>query len=180
MGCSGGSREELCQIDTIPPMRYAAGYIGRITKKQGAPLRTHPEKSTYDRDMYNRAFPVGNALFLFAGSVMSLFRLPCSKLPLAFLAVPAGKDGRVECPCQTVNDFIGIRGSVCGLFLFVQTHAPLDIGKQHTMCLLLCCLVFNICECGFQRSKIVLMLVNDLQNHITLCIIGHLLQLVVE
>ena len=111
---------------------------------------------------------------------LSLFRLPCGKLPLAFLAVPTGKDGRVECPCQTVNDFIGIRESVCGLFLFVQTHAPLDIGKQYTMCLLLCCLVFNICECGFQRSKIVLMLVNNLQNHITLCIIGHLLQLVVE
>ena len=111
---------------------------------------------------------------------MSLLRLPCSKFPLAFLAVPAGKDGRVECPCQTVDDFIGVRGSVCGLFLFVQTHAPLDIRKQHTMCLMLCCLVFNICECGFQRSKVVLMLVNDLQNHITLCIIGHLLQLVVE
>ena len=123
--------------------------------------------------MYNRAFPVGNALFFFTSGVMSLFRLPCSNLPLAFLAVPAGKDGRVECPCQTVDDFIGIRGSVCGLFLFVQTHAPLDIGKQHTMCLLLCCLVFNICECGFQRGKVVLMLVNDLQNHITLRIIGH-------
>ena len=127
MGCSGGSREELCQFDTIPPMRYAAGYIGRITKKQGAPLRTHPEKSTYDSNMYNRAFPVGNALFFFAGSVMSLFRLPRGKLPLAFLAVPAGKDGRVECPRQTVNDFIGVGGSVCGLFLFVQTHAPLIV-----------------------------------------------------
>ena len=136
-------------------------------------------KSTYDSDMYNRAFPVGNALFFFAGE-MSLFRLPRGKFSLPFFAVPAGKDGRVECPRQTVDDFIGIRGSVCGLFLFVQTHAPLDIGKQHTMCLLLCCLIFNICECGFQRSKIVLMLVNDLQNHITLCIIGHLLQLVVE
>ena len=42
--------------------------------------------------MYNRAFPVGNALFLFSGSVMSLFRLPRSKFSLAFLAVPAGKD----------------------------------------------------------------------------------------
>ena len=123
--------------------------------------------------MYNRAFPVGNALFFFTGGVMSLFRLPHSKFSLAILAVPAGKDGRVECPRQTVDDFIGIRGSVCGLFLFVQTHAPLDIGKQHTMCLLLCCLVFNICECGFQRGKVVLMLVNDLQNHITLHIIGH-------
>ena len=77
--------------------------------------------------MYNRAFPVGNALFLFAGGMMSLLRLPCSKLPLSFLAVPAGKDGWVECPCQTVDDFIGIRGSVCGLFLFVQTHAPLIV-----------------------------------------------------
>ena len=111
---------------------------------------------------------------------MSLFRLPRGKLPLTFLTVPAGKDGRVECPCQTFDGFIGIRGSVCGLFLFVQTHAPLDICEQHTMCLMLYCLIFNICECGFQRSKIVLMLVNDLQNHITLCIIGHLLQLVVE
>ena len=123
--------------------------------------------------MYNRAFPVGNALFFFTGGVMSLLCLPRGKLPLAFLAVPAGKDGRVERPCQTFDDFIGVGGSVCGLFLFVQTHAPLDIGKQHTMCLLLCCLVFNICECGFQRGKVVLMLVNDLQNHITLHIIGH-------
>ena len=77
--------------------------------------------------MYNRAFPVGNALFLFVGGMMSLFRLPRGKLPLAFLAVPAGKDGRVERPCQTVDDFIGIGGSVCGLFLFVQTHAPLTV-----------------------------------------------------
>ena len=77
--------------------------------------------------MYNRAFPVGNALFLFAGGMMSLFRLPRSKFSLAFLAVPASKNRRIECPCQTVDDFIGIRGSVCGLFLFVQTHAPLVV-----------------------------------------------------
>ena len=70
---------------------------------------------------------IGNALFFFAGGVMSLLCLPCGKLSLAFLAVPAGKDGWVECPCQTVNDFIGIRGSVGGLFLFVQTHAPLTV-----------------------------------------------------
>ena len=80
--------------------------------------------------MYNREFPGGNFLFFFSCK-MSLFRLPCSKFSLPFFAVPAGKDGRVECPCQTVDDFIGIGGSVCGLFLFVQTHAPLDIGKQH-------------------------------------------------
>jgi hypothetical protein len=58
---------------------------------------------------------------------MSLFCLPRGKLPLTFLAVPAGKDGWVECPCQTFNGFIGIRGNVCGLFLFVQTHAPLIV-----------------------------------------------------
>ena len=34
------------------------------------------QKATCDSDMYNRAFPVGNALFFFVGSVMSLFRLP--------------------------------------------------------------------------------------------------------
>ena len=47
-----------------------------MKQKQGAPLRTHPEKSTYDRDMYNRAFPVGNALLFFAGGMISLLRLP--------------------------------------------------------------------------------------------------------
>ena len=85
--------------------------------------RTLP-KATDNSDMYSRESPNGNFLF-FVGCMMSLFRLPCGKLPLTFLAVPAGKDGRIECPRQTVNDFIGVRGSVCGLFLFVQTHAPL-------------------------------------------------------
>ena len=82
--------------------------------------------------MYNREFPSGNFLFFFAGDV-SLLCLPRGKLALAFLAVPAGKDGRVERPCQTFDGFIGIRGSVCGLFLFVQTHAPLTIRKQFSM-----------------------------------------------
>jgi len=63
---------------------------------------------------------------------MSLFRLPRGKLPLTFLTVPAGKDGRVECPCQTFDGFIGIGGSVCGLFLFVQTHAPLIVPPQQS------------------------------------------------
>ena len=70
--------------------------------------------------------PAGTSCF-FVVCMMSLLRLPCSKFSLPFLAVPAGKDGRVECPRQTVNDFIGIRGSICGLFLFVQTHAPLIV-----------------------------------------------------
>ena len=73
----------------------------------------------------------GNFLFFFARD-MSLFRLPRGKLPLTFLTVPAGKDGRVECPCQTFDGFIGIGGSVCGLFLFVQTHAPLIVPPQQS------------------------------------------------
>ena len=89
------------------------------------PGRTLP-KATDNSDMYSREFPNGNFL-LFSSCKMSLFCLPHSKLPLTFLAVPAGKNGRIECPCQTVNDFIGVRGSICGLFLFVQTHAPLIV-----------------------------------------------------
>ena len=82
------------------PQEYAVKIIGCEAKqKQGAPCGRTLPKATYDSDMYNRAFPGGNALFLFAGGMMSLFRLPRGKLPLAFLAVPAGKDGRVECPC---------------------------------------------------------------------------------
>ena len=46
-----------------------------MKQKQGAPTRTHPEKSTYDRDMYNREFPSGNFLF-FVVCMMSLLRLP--------------------------------------------------------------------------------------------------------
>ena len=91
----------------------------------------HFAKSGSCRVIFRKLFygypAVGNALFLFTGGVMSLLRLPRSKLPLTFLAVPAGEDRRVECPCQTVNDFIGVGGSVCGLFLFVQMHAPLIV-----------------------------------------------------
>ena len=42
-----------------------------MKQKQGAPLnRTHPEKSTDNSDMYSRAFPVGNALFLLFALVL--------------------------------------------------------------------------------------------------------------
>ena len=37
----------------------------------------------------------------------------------------------LDAACQTVDDFIGIRGSICGLFLFVQTHNP-DISWSRT------------------------------------------------
>ena len=83
-------------------------------------------QKTQTSDMYNREFPSGSFLFFFSCK-MSLLRLPCGKFSLAFLTVPAGKDGRVECPRQTVDNFIGVRGSICGLFLFVQTHAPLIV-----------------------------------------------------
>ena len=121
----GGSFSTVLTLRLFSSTSIACGFL--YEQKQGAPCGRTLPKSTYDNDMYNRAFPVGNALSLFAGGVMSLFRLPRGKLPLPFFAVPAGKDGRVECPRQTVDDFIGIRGSVCGLFLFVQTHAPLTV-----------------------------------------------------
>ena len=44
--------------------------------------------------MYNREFSDGSFLFFFSWKIR-LLRLPCGKLSLSFLAVPAGKDGRV-------------------------------------------------------------------------------------
>ena len=44
--------------------------------------------------MYNREFSDGSFLFFFSWK-MRLFRLPRGKFSLDFLAVPAGKDGRV-------------------------------------------------------------------------------------
>ena len=78
--------------------------------------------------MYNRAFPIGNALFLIAGGMMSLFRLPRGKLPLPLLAVPAGKDRRVECPCQTVLDVTMAQGSGIhsGCFYIFWMTAPIQ------------------------------------------------------
>ena len=62
--------------------------IGRSLKVFQEKNRARPpgrtlQKSTHDSDMYNRAFPIGNALFLIAGGMMSLFRLPRGKLPFA-------------------------------------------------------------------------------------------------
>ena len=94
------------------------------------PGRTLP-KTTDKNDMYNREFPSGNFLFFF-GCNMSLFRLPRSELALTFLTVPAGKDCRVECPCQTFDGFIGIRGKICGFFLLVQTHTPLIVPLRRS------------------------------------------------
>ncbi len=75
--------------------------------------------------MYNREFPSGNFLF-FVVCMMSLFCLPRGKLPLAFLAVPAGKDGRVERPCQTVDDIIGVRGKCLWTFSFCSNARSFD------------------------------------------------------
>ena len=56
---------------------------------------------------------------------MSLLCLPCGKLPLAFLTVPAGKDGRVECPCQTFDGFIGM-GKCLWTFSFCSNARSFD------------------------------------------------------
>ena len=50
--------------------------FSKKNKKRVCPAGHTLQKSTHDSDMYNRAFPIGNALFLFAGGMMSLFRLP--------------------------------------------------------------------------------------------------------
>lgn len=50
--------------------------LSKKNKKQGAPHGRTLPKSTHDSDMYNRAFPIRNALFLIAGGMMSLFCLP--------------------------------------------------------------------------------------------------------
>ena len=52
-------------------------YPTMMKQKQGAPGigRTLPN-TTDNSSMYNRAFPVGNALLLFSGGMMSLLRLP--------------------------------------------------------------------------------------------------------
>ena len=66
-----------------------------MKQKQGAPCgRTLKNPRTITICTTER-FPIGNALFLFAGGMMRLFRLPRGKFSLDFLAVPAGKDGRV-------------------------------------------------------------------------------------
>ena len=100
VGCYGNNSANLCDGKN------------RHKNRVRPPGRTLP-KATDDSDMYNREFPSGGNFLFFFSCKMSLFRLPRGKLPLPLLAVPAGKDGRVERPCQTVDGFIGIRGSVC-------------------------------------------------------------------
>ena len=73
-------------------------------KKQGAPLnRMHPAKSYRQQRYVQQGVPRRERSVFLCWGMMSLFRLPSGKLSLPFLAVPAGKDGRVECPCQTVD-----------------------------------------------------------------------------
>jgi len=56
------------------------------------------QKSTHDSDMYNRAFPIGNALFFFAGGMMSLLRLPRGKLAFA------QRSGAMKAPVGLLSD----------------------------------------------------------------------------
>ncbi len=58
------------------------------------PSRRTPPKTTDNNDMHNREFSDGSFLFFFSWK-MRLLRLPRGKFSLDFLAVPAGKDGRV-------------------------------------------------------------------------------------
>ena len=63
VGCYGNGSANLCD--------------GKNSHKNRVRPAEHTlQKSTHDSDMYNRAFPIGNALFFFAGGVMSLRCLP--------------------------------------------------------------------------------------------------------
>jgi len=95
VGCYGNGSANLCDGKNSNKNRVRPG-IGRTLPSQFtiwfvdnnrelhiantllriALLEKLAIKSAYDSDMYNRAFPVGNALFFFAGGVMSLFCLP--------------------------------------------------------------------------------------------------------
>ena len=68
--------------------------------------------------MYNRAFPVGNALFFFTGGVMSLFRLPRGKLPLSFLTLEKSLYLREQDTGQGVHFMDRYPGAVVVDFLF--------------------------------------------------------------
>ena len=57
--------------------------------------------------MYNRAFPIGNALFFFAGDV-SLFRLPCGKLAFA------QRSGAMKAPVGLLSDRTVLRSKMEG------------------------------------------------------------------
>ena len=65
-----------------------------IKQKQGASIQTHLPKTTDNNDIHNREFSDGSFLFFFSWK-MRLLRLPRGKFSLDFLAVSAGKDGRV-------------------------------------------------------------------------------------
>ena len=72
----GGSFSTVSTLRLHSSTSLACGFS--YEQKQGAPPGRTLKKSTDDSDMYNRALPVGNALFFFAGDMMSLFRLPSS------------------------------------------------------------------------------------------------------
>ena len=77
--------------------------IGRSLKVFQEKNRARPpgrtlQKSTHDSDMYNRPFPIGNALFLIAGGMMSLFRLPRGKLAFA------QRSGAMKAPVGLLSD----------------------------------------------------------------------------
>ena len=91
--------------------------------------RTLP-KTTDDNDMYSREFPNGNFLFFFAGE-MSLFRLPRGKLPLSFLAVPAGKDGCSHRQVRTMSRVWGGTASAKHSGVVRLAHRKCEVMAQY-------------------------------------------------
>ena len=70
--------------------------------------------------MYNRAFPIGNALFFFAGDMMSLLCLPRGKLAFA------QRSGAMKAPVGLLSDRTVLRSKMEGprpdKFAFIKVN----------------------------------------------------------
>ena len=84
----GGSFSTVSTLRLHSSTSLACGFS--YEQKQGAPPGRTLPKTTDNSDMYNRAFPVGNALFFFAGGMMSLLCLPRQARVCAATKAPVG------------------------------------------------------------------------------------------
>jgi len=76
--------------------------------------------------MYSRAFPVGNALFFFAGDV-SLFRLPRGKLAFA------QRSGAMKAPVGLLSDRTVLRKQDGGALPPTSDRWPSSLFQQARM-----------------------------------------------
>jgi len=77
--------------------------------------------------MYNRAFPIGNAPFLIAGGMMSLFRLPRGKLAFA------QRSGAMKAPVGLLSDRTVLRKQDGGALPPTSDRWPSSLFQQARM-----------------------------------------------